>query len=264
MATYNKRGYKAPKEKEEKLDNNYIENTPNVDEKDSTTAGVFSKLDEGASKTEEWVERNQKYIFGVLGVIALVTVGYLLYNKYVADPKEDKAGNDMFQAEQYFKQATEATDTKKIDSLYTLSLNGGEGQFGFIKLASQYSGTDASNIANYYAGIALLNTGKYADAVKYLEKFSSKDMMLQALATGAIGDAYAEQNKSKEALDYYIKASETNKNDLTTPRFLLKAGQTALALGKKADALKYFTEIKEKYETSQDAQGIDGFIGMAQ
>ena len=31
MATYNKRGYKTPKEKEEKLDNNFIEDTPNVD-----------------------------------------------------------------------------------------------------------------------------------------------------------------------------------------------------------------------------------------
>ena len=38
MATYNKRGYKAPKEKEEKLDNTFIEDTPNVDDKDSTTA----------------------------------------------------------------------------------------------------------------------------------------------------------------------------------------------------------------------------------
>ena len=62
MATYNKRGYKAPKEKEEKLDNNFIEDV-NVDEKDSTTAGVFNSLDQTASKTEEWVARNQKYIF---------------------------------------------------------------------------------------------------------------------------------------------------------------------------------------------------------
>ena len=37
MATFNKRGYKTPKDKEEKLDTNYIENV-NVDEKESTTA----------------------------------------------------------------------------------------------------------------------------------------------------------------------------------------------------------------------------------
>ncbi len=264
MATYNKRGYKTPKEKEEKVENNFIDETVNIDEKDSTTAGVFSKLDESASKTEDWVAKNQKYILAILGAAVLLTVAYLLYNRFIVEPKQDKAANDMFQAQQYFKLATDGTEIKKVDSLYKLSLNGGEGQFGFIRLADEYSGTDSGNLANYYAGIALLNTGKYADAVTYLEKFSSDDMMLQALAKGAIGDAYAEQNKMKEALDYYVKASETNKNDLTTPRFLMKAGQTALTLGQKSDALKYFTEIKEKYAASQEAGTVDGFIGMAQ
>ncbi len=48
----------------------------------------------------------------------------------------------------------------------------------------------------------------------------------------------------KEALSYYVKAAESNKNDFTTPRFLLKAGKTALALGQKEDALKYLTILK--------------------
>ena len=51
MATYNKRGYKAPKEKEVK---EQVEKVV-IDEKNSTTAEVFSKLDETASKTLEWV-----------------------------------------------------------------------------------------------------------------------------------------------------------------------------------------------------------------
>ena len=46
MATYNKRGYKAPKEKEEKLDNNFIEENVNVDAKDSATAKAFDTLDQ--------------------------------------------------------------------------------------------------------------------------------------------------------------------------------------------------------------------------
>ena len=59
MATYNKRGFKSPKPKEVED----IEENVDIDAKDSTTAGVFNKLDEGASKTEEWVVKNQKYIF---------------------------------------------------------------------------------------------------------------------------------------------------------------------------------------------------------
>jgi hypothetical protein len=37
-----------------------------------------------------------------------------------------------------------------------------------------------------------------------------------------------------------------------------------LALGNKTDALKYFTEIKEKYEATPEASNIDAMIGLAQ
>jgi len=258
MATYNKRGYKAPKEKEVK--DTTVEDVI-IDEKDSTTAGVFSALDETASKTEDWVARNQKIIIGVVGAVALFTVGYLAYQKFIAEPKQLEAADEMFVAQQNFQLAT---DGVKSDSLYKLALNGSEGKFGFLKIADEYSGTDAGNLANYYAGVAYLNTGKYAEAIDYLGKFKSDDIVLSALAKGAIGDAYAQKNQPKEALDNYIKAIDANKNDFTTPRFLLKAGKTALALGDKATALKYFTDIKDNFATAPEAASVDALIGLSQ
>ena len=258
MATYSKRGYKAPKEKEVKDD--AVENVM-IDEKDSATAEVFSKLDETASKTEDWVAKNQKIIIGVVGAITLITVGYFAYQKFIATPKEEDAANEMFVAQSNFEKATNGVAS---DSLYKLALNGSEGKFGFVKIADEYSGTAAGNLANYYAGIAYLNTGKYDEAITSLGKFSSDDVMLSALAKGAIGDAYSQKNQPKEALENYIKAAESNKNDFTTPRFLMKAGKVALALGNKEDALKYFTDIKENYENSPEAATVDGLIGLAQ
>ena len=257
MATYSKRGYKAPKEKEVK---DTVEEVQ-VDEKDSATAGVFSKLDETASKTEDWVARNQKIIIGLVASVALFTVGYLAYQKFIAEPKQDEAANEMFVAQQNFQKATDGVAS---DSLYKLSLNGSEGKFGFIKIADEYSGTDAGNLANYYAGMAYLNTGKYAEAIDFLSKFNSEDIVLNAMAKGAIGDAYSQQNKPKEALENYVKAAEVNKNDFTTPRFLLKAGKTALVLGNKEEALKYFTDIKDNYDATPEAASVDVLIGLAQ
>ncbi|WP_418263760.1 tetratricopeptide repeat protein [Flavobacterium faecale] len=257
MATYNKRGYKTPKEKEVK---DSVEDVL-IDEKDSTTAEVFSKLDETASKTEDWVAKNQKAIIGIVGAVALFTVGYLVYQKFIAEPKQNEAADEMFLAQQNFEKATNGVAS---DSLYKLALNGSEGKFGFLKIADEYSGTDAGNLANYYAGIALLNTGKYAEAIDYLSKFSSDDMILSALAKGAIGDAHAEKNEQEDALSFYVKAAESNKNDFTTPRFLLKAGKTALALGKKEEALKYLTDIKDNYDTTPEAASVDALIGLAQ
>ncbi|OXG08875.1 tetratricopeptide repeat protein [Flavobacterium araucananum] len=259
MATYNKRGYKAPKEKEVKEVNE--EQQVIIDEKDSTTAGVFSKLDETASRTEDWVAKNQKIIIGLVAGIAVATIGYLAYQKFIEAPKQDEAANEMFVAQQNFDKATSGVAS---DSLYKLALNGSEGKFGFVKIADEYSGTDAGNLANYYAGMAYLNTGKFDDAIKYLGNFKSKEAIVNALAIGGIGDAYSQKNQQKEALDYYVKAAESNKNDFTTPRFLLKAGKTALALGQKEDALKYFTDIKENYDTTPEAASVDVLIGLAQ
>jgi len=66
------------------------------------------------------------------------------------------------------------------------------------------------------------------------------------------------------ALENYLKAVESDKNDFTTPRFLLKAGKTALALGNKSDALKYFTDIKDNFEATPEAASIDVLIGLSQ
>ena len=230
MATYNKRGYKAPKEKEVKEEVVNEEQQVILDGKNSTTADVFSKLDETASKTEDWVAKNQKIIIGLVAGIAVATIGYLACQKFIEAPKQDEAASEMFVAQQNFDKATNGVAS---DSLYKLALNGSEGKFGFVKIAEEYSGTDAGNLANYYAGMAYLNTGKFDDAIKYLGNFKSKEAIVNALAIGGIGDAYSQKNQQKEALDYYVKAAESNKNDFTTPRFLLKAGKTALALGQK-------------------------------
>jgi tetratricopeptide (TPR) repeat protein len=261
MATFNKRGYKAPKEKEEKLDNTFIEDV-NVDEKDSATAKAFDALDETASKTEDFVAKNQKYILGVLGGIALLTVGYLMYQKFIAEPNQVDAADQLFVAQQNFQKAIDGD--VKADSLFNLVLNGSEVKLGVVKIAEEYSGTDAGNLATYYAGISYLNLGKYNEAISSLEKFKSENETLSTLAIGAIGDAYSQKNQPKEALDFYVKASQAAKNEFTTPRFLMKAGKTALALGNKADALKYFTEIKDVYDNTPEGQAVDAFIGLAQ
>lgn len=260
MATFNKRGYKEPKLKEEKTNVEPVEAVV-IDENDSTTAGVFNSLDKSASRTEAFVAKYQNIIIGAVVSIAVLAAAYFAYQRFIVDPKENDAVDQMYTAQQNFQKAT---DGASADSLYTLALNGSEGKFGFVKIASEYSGTKAGNMANYYAGIAFLNTGKYDKAIEYLEKFKADDKILKPLTLGAIGDAHAQKNNLKEAIDFYVKASEADKNDFTTPRYLLKAGKAALALNNKADATKYFTDIKDNYLSTPEAQGIDALIGMAQ
>lgn len=261
MATYNKRGYKAPKPEREKGDNEF-DQFSNVDASNSTTAEVFNTLDESANKMEGWVARNQKVIFGVVGAIALITIGYVGYSKFVVEPKNEDAANNMFTAQNYYNDAM--ANPVAGDSLYNLALNGGEGKFGFLGIIENYKGTNTANLAHYYAGTTYLNLGKFKEAIQHLEQFKANDIVIGALSLGAIGDAFSELNQLDDALVYYKKAADYNKNDFTAPRFLNKAGLVALELGKKEDALKYFTEIKNNYRTSTEFQNVEGLIGLAQ
>ncbi|WP_149276924.1 tetratricopeptide repeat protein [Pareuzebyella sediminis] len=251
MATYKKRGFK-PKNKAEEQE---------LAEQESATAEVFSTLDESASKTEAWVATNQNYILGFIGVVAVAVLGYLAYVQFVDNPKEASAANEMYYPQQYFDQALNSTTAK--DSLYNLALNGAEGKYGFLDIIDEYSGTKAANLANYSAGMAYLNMQNYQEAISHLEKFASDDDILGALAKGGLGDAFMQLGQPEEALDYYEKALAHSTNEYTAPKFLYKAGVTALELNQKDKALQYFQRIKDDYGSSDEARNIDAFIGMA-
>ncbi|MDC6362825.1 MULTISPECIES: tetratricopeptide repeat protein [Flavobacteriaceae] len=251
MATYKRRGFK-PKNKAEEAQ---------VEEQDSTTAEVFNTLDESASKTEAWVQKNQNYILGVIGAIAVGVLAFLGYHQFIQKPKEATAANELFYPQQYFDQAL-ASETEK-DSLFAMALNGAEGKYGFLDIIEEYSGTKAANLAKYSAGMTYLNLQKYEEAIAHLENFSSDDAVLGAMAKGGIGDAFSQLNQSEDALDYYEKAVAHSDNEFTTPRFLYKAGVMALKLGQKDKAVGYFERIKEDYPNSQEGSGIDALIGMA-
>ena len=250
MATYKKRGGK-PKTK--------VEKQQSIEE-GSTTAEVFNTLDENVSKTEQWVAANQKYIFILVGLAAVLDLGFLGFDKYVQQPKESQAMNDMYSAQKYFDEAVATAQ----DSLFTLSLNGAEGKYGMLDIADTYSGTNAGNLANYYAGMAYLNMKDYVNAIEYLNAFESTDDVLGPIAKGGIGDAFVQLEQLEDAYDYYVQAANTKTNNYTTPMYLYKAGGLGLKLDKNSKALEYFKTIKADFPESTEAKDIDVFIGKAQ
>jgi hypothetical protein len=54
-----------------------------------------------------------------------------VYQKFVAEPKQLEAADEMFVAQENFQQATNGVAS---DSLYKLSLNGSEGKPDLLKL----------------------------------------------------------------------------------------------------------------------------------
>lgn len=247
MATYKKRGTKPKK---------------NIEEK-STTAGVFNTLDESASKTEAWIAKNQNIIFGVVGGIAVIVLGFFAYQEFIKGPREAEAATQMAQAQVYFSDALEATDAAVQDSLYVLALNGNAGDSGFLNIIENYSGTDAANLARYYVGMAYLKTGDYKNAISYLDQFKSDDELLAPLAVGAIGDAFMQLEQPEQAINYYEKAASMRKNSFTTPKFLLKAAITAIELKQGQKATEHLNKLEENYPDSPEAEKTPVYLGIA-
>jgi len=250
MATYKKRGFKK------KPFSNKIEDAGQK----SATANVFNTLDEGASKTEKWVADNQKYIFGLVGVVATVVLLYFGYFKLIKEPRDVQSMDKMFTAQKLYEQAL----NQNSDSIFRLSINGDEGKMGFLQIVDEYSGTDASNLANYYLGMSYLKLKDYKNSIKYLSKFDSDDQILSSLAHGSIGDCFAQLDQLDDALDYYEKAININTNDYTTPLYLLKAAHISMELSKNKKSYNYFSRIKSDFPNSIAADNIDVFIAKAE
>ncbi|MCK5825367.1 MAG: tetratricopeptide repeat protein [Ichthyobacteriaceae bacterium] len=220
---------------------------------ESTTEELFKGLEEGASKSEKFVENNKNIIIGAVAAIILVIGGVMSYNNYYIAPKEKEATNELFKAKKYFEQES-----------YKVALEGDGQYLGFLDISDDYGMTKSGNMANYYAGLSYLKLGQFDNAVKFLDNFSSDDKMVGPVAKGAIGDAFIGLNQLEDALSYYKQAATLNNNDFTSPLYLFKAGQVALKIKDFATATDMFETIKKDYPNSQQAQSIDKFIARAQ
>lgn len=251
MATYKKRGNKKVKKE--------VEHT--TIEEQSTTAEVFNTLDETASKSEQWIEKNSKILFGAFILILALILGYGAYKKYIVEPKEIEAADELAYPKSFYNQAEIATVAK--DSLYNLALNGADGKYGLLDIIDNYGSTKAGNLAKYMAGISYLKMKDYKNAITNLNDFTTEDEMLGGLALGNIGDAFAEIEQPEQALEYYIKAADFKSNDFTSPIYLMKAGNTALDLKQYKKAEELFTRIKNKHYQSDEAKEVDTYITKA-
>ena len=217
-------------------------------------------MNENLEKAESFVVKYKKPIAIAAIAIVAIVAGTLLYHALYAAPRADKASTAIAKGQEY-------CNTEQFDK----ALNGdGASYAGFVKIADDYSGTDAANLANLYAGLCYANTGKWKEAVTYLEKYSTADdMMVSPAAVSALGNAYAQTGDVDKAISTLKKAADMADskadggiNNSIAPTFLIQAGELLESQGKKADALKLYQDIKKKYVNAVVVQSseIDKYI----
>jgi tetratricopeptide (TPR) repeat protein len=221
-------------------------------DKDPKKEDSLSDVESALTQTEHFIEKNQKILSIIVGAVVLIVGGYLALKALYLHPREKDALEQMFMAEQYFEK----------DS-FNLAINGDGNYLGFLDIIDEYGSTKAANLANYYTGISYLHLGQYQDAIDYLDKFETDDILLAPVAAGAKGDAYIELNETDKALSQYKKASSYT-NEFTTPIYLMKTGKLLESAGKYGDALQAYQEIKKKYPESNEGRTIDKYIARVE
>lgn len=210
-------------------------------------------VEDALTQSEAFLIKNKKAIIGAIAAVIIVVAGVVMYKNLYAAPREEKAQAALFKGQEYFEA-----------DAYEQALNGDSiGFAGFIKVANEYSGTKAANLAKAYIGICYAQLGKYEEAAKALDGFDGDDQMVAPAMKGAMGNCYAQLGQFDKAASLLLKAADEADSNSLSPIYLLQAGEILVKQGKYDDAIKAYTTIKEKYFRSYQAMDIDKYIEQA-
>ncbi len=213
----------------------------------------LSGIEQALTRSERFIEDNQKLLINILtGVLAVVLL-VILGNRYYLKPQNQEAASNMYMAERFFER----------DS-FNLALNGYGSYPGFLEIIDEYGITSSGRLARYYAGICYKELGNYEEAIDYLKRYNTNDLLVGAASKSALGDAYAELGQYDKAIKSYMDGADSYKNDFSTPVILKKAGIVYEEMGELEKALEVYERIQTNYPESAEGREIKKYIGRVE
>jgi tetratricopeptide (TPR) repeat protein len=204
-------------------------------------------------KAKDFWGRYGKVLTIVSVLIILVGGGWYAYKNFFKEPKEKKAAEMIFKAEEYYR----------ADSIGK-ALNGDGQYWGFLKVIQKYGGTKAANQANFYAGSCYIKLNENEKALRYLKKFKSDSKPAQARAYKLMADAYGDLGRNKEAFDYYKKAARHFEKDepFTAECLFMAAYLAQKTLNDPESAKALYRELFEKYPKTQFGRDAENYLAQ--
>ncbi|MEZ5073199.1 MAG: tetratricopeptide repeat protein [Bacteroidales bacterium] len=221
----------------------------NVKQTDKNLEGIEQAL----TRSEQFIEDNQKMLTTVLTVILLLVAVVIAANRFYLKPKNQKAASDMYYAERFFE----------IDSFH-LALNGYGTYPGFLHIMEDYGMTKASRLSHYYAGVCYHQLGDQESAIHHLEKFKTDDLLVGSAKYSTLGDAFVEQGNLEKAAASYRSGIDKYPNNFSTPILLKKLGILYEEMGKLNEALKAYQDIEQQYPETSEGREIAKYIGRVE
>ncbi|MBD5268604.1 MAG: tetratricopeptide repeat protein [Bacteroides sp.] len=200
---------------------------------------AIDNLNTSLTHAGETVANNKKILYWALGIIAAIAVCGAAYMWLYQVP--------------LVKNSQAAYDQVLTKAMGNDSIAAAE----FAKVADKYSRTDAGKLAAIQAATSYYNLGKYKECVKYLDKFSCDDAVLNAQAKVLLGDANVNLKQYDAALSAYNSALRiASGNNQIAPVVLWKEANVYDAQKNYNKALECYEQIKSSYPSFSLGNGM--------
>lgn len=197
------------------------------------------------TSASERVAKNKKAIYWSLGIIIAIGACWAGWLWFYQTPR---VNNSEAAYDQAMQKAMGGDSIAAVE---------------FAKVADKYASTPAGNIAALQAAQAYYRLGKYNESIKYLDKFSTKEEVLDAQSHMLRGDAYVNLKKYDEALKEFNAAVKKGAgNEQIVPVALWKEANIYDAQKKYQDALNCYEQIKSSFPNYTFGNGLtpDAYI----
>lgn len=198
-------------------------------------------------KNEFKTNTKVRIITYTVGAILVLVLGYFLYHQFIWKPANIKSTEVGYAGLNY---AAKDSSDLAIEEL--------------TPVVKKYDGKQGGEVAQFVLARQYMAKGEFKKALDNLEGVKVKDTYVRIYAVGLQGDCYSEMKDYDEAVEYYVKASEMDNNDYTTPMYLFKAGLvTELKLKDPVKAAEYYQTIKDNYLQYGNQKTIDKYLARA-
>jgi tetratricopeptide (TPR) repeat protein len=213
----------------------------------------WERIDEAVVSSERFLEKYQKQILIVVGIIVLIGLGIWAYGHFYVEPKNKEAQAALFKGERYFQVLEDS-----------VAIHGdGNGYIGFEAITGEYGSTKAGNLAHYYAGVSYSRLHQYEQAIAHLKKFSTDDDMIAAAAAGVLGDCLDNTGNVEEAAKCFVDAATKADNTVQSPIYYKKAALAYRELKNYDKVIEIYTTLKNNYIGAPESADADKFIDEA-
>jgi len=212
-------------------------------------------LIENYNKAANFFNENKNTIIALFISVIVVIGAFIGYNFY-SSSQEQEAQQLLAIAESYYSEGD-----------FDKAINGDsfELTYGFLAIANNYSGTEAGNLAVYYASVSSFKLGNIEEALEYLSRYDAPKGILGVGPISFNAKLLHANGSTEMAAETFVKAANWDTNNSTTPYNLLKAAEAYYEAGNYSKAQEFTKRIIDEYPTSNEvasSQNLQGKIAV--